>query len=97
MTEIVLRPTVDYAASTALTGEEFQVWTDYFRAVQLTYVKKYRPGQMNGGVPTLTLTTAHETRTLQILSTDGTPEIALNGVIFTLSGPNPLPNIPPHL
>ena len=97
MTEIVLRPTVDYAASTALTGEEFQAWTDYFRAVQLTYVKKYRPGQMNGGVPTLTLTTAHETCTLQILSTDGTPEIALNGAIFTLSGPHPLPNIPPHL
>ena len=97
MTEIALRPTVDYAASTALTGEKFQVWTDYFRAVQLTYVKKYRPGQMNGGVPTLTLTTAHETRTLQILSTDGTPEIALNGAIFTLSGPHPLPNIPPYL
>ena len=30
-------------------------------------------------------------------STDGTPEIALNGAIFTLSGPHPLPNIPPHL
>ena len=97
MTEIILRPTVDYAASTTLTGEEFQVWTDYFRAVQLTYVKKYRQGQMNGGVPTLTLTTAHETRTLQILSTDGTPEIALNGAVFTLSGPHPLPNIPQHL
>ncbi len=62
LTQITLRPTVDYPACA-----------------------------------TLTLTADHETRTLQILSTDGTPKIALNGAIFTLTSPHPLPHIPTRL
>lgn len=97
LTQITLRPTGDYPACTSLTGDDFQAWADYFQSAQLTYVKKDGLSQMNGGIPTLTLTTAHETRTLQILSTDGAPKIALNGAIFTLISPHPLPHIPPHL
>ncbi len=97
LTQITLRPTGDYSTETRLFAADLKAWTDYFQSAQLTYAKKDRPTQMNGGTPILTLTTAHETRTLQILSTDSTPQIALSGAVFTLTSPHPLPHIPPHL